>query len=163
MAALYNTNGARFVTLLNQLQSSRDALNRTLQALIQQGWISRNPGYGHPLRPEYLLTSHGLKIAPVCDDLCDCLRGLNILDIGFNKWLIPVVVSLGLGHYRFNEIKLSLENITPVALATTLKLLSNRQLIVRNVSADSPPQVKYRPSSELAALTQSLLELHSRL
>lgn len=35
------------------------AVERTLAARIEAGLMRRNPGYGHPLRPEYRLTAPG--------------------------------------------------------------------------------------------------------
>jgi DNA-binding HxlR family transcriptional regulator len=52
---LYTGQGERFVTLVNRLGASKDAVSATLAQLIDDGVVQRNPGYGHPLRPEYLV------------------------------------------------------------------------------------------------------------
>ena len=62
LAELERQRGARFVALANRLGVSRDSLTRTLGALIDAGFVARNPGHGHPLRPEYILTKRGVPV-----------------------------------------------------------------------------------------------------
>src|SRR3546814_2698980 len=52
LADLASRKGARLVELIHRLGLSRDSLTRTLQAAAAPGWVRRNPGNGHPLRPE---------------------------------------------------------------------------------------------------------------
>ena len=56
LAVLHREKGAKFVTLGSRLGVSRDSLRRSLDRLTQQRLVRRNPGYGHPMRPEYVLT-----------------------------------------------------------------------------------------------------------
>src|SRR3546814_10066312 len=63
LADLASRKGARFVELIHRLGLSRDSLTRTLQAAAALGWVRRNPGHGHPLRPEYILTEAGSAAA----------------------------------------------------------------------------------------------------
>ena len=56
LAELHRTSGSRFVTLHRRLGIGRESLRRTLASLAEQDLVARNPGYGHPLRPEYVLT-----------------------------------------------------------------------------------------------------------
>ena len=74
LAELHRHRGSRFVTLSRTLELSRESLRRTLGALIDGGLVGRNPGYGHPLRPEYVLTSAGERIAGACRPLVEQLR-----------------------------------------------------------------------------------------
>ena len=55
LAELERTRGSRFVVLLNRIGLAR-VPRVTLSNLVDAGLVERNPGYGHPLRPEYLLT-----------------------------------------------------------------------------------------------------------
>ena len=73
---------------------SRESLRRTLGALIDGGLVGRNPGYGHPLRPEYVLTRAGERIAGACRPLVEQLRRGNLEDVGLKKWSMPVVFAL---------------------------------------------------------------------
>ncbi len=51
LADLAAHEGGRFVELLKRLGLSRDSLVRTLEGATLAGWVKRNPGHGHPLRP----------------------------------------------------------------------------------------------------------------
>ena len=53
----------------------------------------RNPGYGHPLRPEYVLTPRGFRL-PACVRLVEALQRLDFEDGGLKKWSIPVLLEL---------------------------------------------------------------------
>src|SRR5215213_11761735 len=59
LAELARRDGVRFVELQNRLGVGRESLRRALDALLELGYARRNPGYGHPLRPEYLVTEPG--------------------------------------------------------------------------------------------------------
>ncbi len=74
LAQLHRDRGAKAITLTNGLSVSRESLRATLDELIEHGWIARNPGYGHPMRPEYLLTRRGEKLGPTCVRLMAMLR-----------------------------------------------------------------------------------------
>src|SRR4029450_5423618 len=74
LAELHRQRGSRFVTLARTLGLSRESLRRTLAALTESGLVGRNPGYGHPLRPEYVLTRAGERIATACGPLVETLR-----------------------------------------------------------------------------------------
>src|SRR3954451_13536929 len=65
LALLGQRGGARFVELQRRLDVGRESLRRALDALIAGGLARRNEGYGHPLRPEYVLTARGRNAAPV--------------------------------------------------------------------------------------------------
>lgn len=163
MGSLYATSGAKYATLLNRVGLGRDALSRTLRTLMQQGWILKNPGYGHPLRPEYIVSPQGKKVAPCCSDIVSQAERLGIADIVFNKWSIPVLLSMGKGHERFNHIKSHLRHITPAALTSTLKSLVNAQLVERAISDASPPRVSYRVAPSLGELLTTISALNDRL
>ena len=59
LAFMSRESGARFGVLVRQLGVSRSMLSRQIDALETDGWLCRNPGHGHPLRPESLLTESG--------------------------------------------------------------------------------------------------------
>ena len=48
-----------FAVIERRFNLSRNSLTRTLSYLREQGWVMPNPGHGHPLRPEYILTESG--------------------------------------------------------------------------------------------------------
>ena len=66
LAELLRQKGSRFAALSGTLGVGRESLRRTLDSLLALGLVARNPGYGHPLRPEYVLTSRGEDAARRC-------------------------------------------------------------------------------------------------
>ena len=145
--------GAKFITLVNKLKVSRDSLNRTLKALAEYQWVTKNPGYGHPMRPEYILTADGARIAPICNALITELEELDISQVALNKWSLPLMTEICQGGNRFSDLKKRFDQITPRALTQALKLLTSHNVIERSVDADQyPPRVEY----ELASHCQNL-------
>jgi len=141
--ALHRDRGAKFITLHRRLGVGRDTLRATLDALIEQGWVERNPGYGHPMRPEYVLTARGDRLAPCSGRLLDTVRRLEIEPIAFRKWSMPVTWSVGGEPRRFGELREGLPGISPRALTLSLKELEHRGMIVRDVYDAYPPVTTY--------------------
>ena len=145
LAALDATGGAaKFVTLRNQVGASRDSLRRTLRALIGAGLVRRNPGYGHPLRPEYMLTRPGRRLAPASATLVKKLKSLGIEEIALNKWSLPVVCALEAAGGRFGRVRAALGEVTPRALARALRDLRRAGIIERRLVDSYPPYTEYR-------------------
>src|SRR2546423_5557161 len=92
LAELERQKGSRFVALTRTLRVPRDSLRRTLDALVEMGLVGRNPGYGHPLRPEYVLTESGRPVARRCARLVALLDGHR--DVALRKWSLPVLVAM---------------------------------------------------------------------
>jgi DNA-binding HxlR family transcriptional regulator len=147
LAELDRTGGTRAVTLMRRLDVGRESLGRTLHALIALRLVRRNPGYGHPLRPEYLLTERGAAVAPSCRALLDGLRALGLEAVGLNKWSVPVLVALSAGGepsaHRFSELRDELPGISPRALTLALKALTDAGVVRRTVLDTFPPATRY--------------------
>jgi DNA-binding HxlR family transcriptional regulator len=154
LAELRHERGSRFVTLENRLGITPDSLRRTLNALIADRLVARNPGYGHPLRPEYLLTREGERVAEVCDRLLASLNGLE--EVALRKWSMPVVHALGRGPCRFSEVRALLPTVSPRALALALKDLQGAGLVDRTVTDDYPPATVYRLTRRARPLARIL-------
>jgi len=136
--------GAKFVRLVHSLGCGREALRQTLDFLVSAGWVLRNPGYGHPMRPEYLLTGHGARVAPTCARVLALLRALRADDVGLRRWSLPVILQLRRGAARFSELKGSLPGVTARALALSLKALQAARLVERSLVDAYPPVANYR-------------------
>lgn len=146
LAELQRRSGVKFVYLVRGMGISRDSARRTLDALIKKGLVRRNPGYGHPMRPEYILTARGARIAPWCARLMAAFRRLDIEEVALRKWTMPVLASLvpaGSGR-RFSEIQSALPGLTPRALALALKDAAEAGLLERRVIGEYPPTALYR-------------------
>lgn len=142
LAELLTANGSRFVPLAHRLGLSRESLRQTLAALVEAGLVQRNPGYGHPTRPEYVLTARGRRIAPACAALLRALRRARSEELGLKKWSVPVLLALG-GERRFTDLRNDL-GASPRALALTLKDLADAGLVERRVHDGYPPSTTYR-------------------
>lgn len=118
-------------------------MRASLDSLIKHGLVAPNPGYGHPLRPEYLLTAAGERIAPVCLRLDTVLAAGAIRDLGLRKWSMPVLDALRDGPRRFGELSLVLAGATDRALSRSLADLEKGLLVSRSVLAARPPASLY--------------------
>lgn len=161
LAELHNQRGSRFVTLARTLGLSRESLRQTLGALVDGGLVRRNPGYGHPLRPEYLLTERGARVASGCQPLIKTLRRRDLEDVCLRKWSMPLLASLTEGPRRFSELREELERISPRALTLALKELEAAGLVERRVTSDYPPATLYRLSRSGRPLANLLKPLEA--
>lgn len=152
VATLYRERGCKFVTLLERLRSSRETLAQTLASLIANGLVMKNPGYGHPLRPEYILTPAGEALGEACIGAVAAVAQHRVVDVALKKWPMIVLIALGRGCTRFNELKDTLPGITPRALAGALRDLQKASLADRFVTEEYPPSALYH----LTDLGQSL-------
>jgi DNA-binding HxlR family transcriptional regulator len=142
LALLAERGGARFVELQRRLGVGRESLRRALDALIESGLVRRNEGYGHPLRPEYLLTPNGRRVARVAAGVV----GAGDADTLLRKWSVPVLAELG-RERRFTELRSGLTDITPRALAQALQELEAAGYVDREVRDTRPPSTVYRPTA----------------
>jgi DNA-binding HxlR family transcriptional regulator len=128
LSELHRNDGCKFVTLVERLKLSKDALSRTLNALIEQDLVMRNPGYGHPLRPEYILSAKGNQIGQAVFELMQTLERLEVTDIALKKWSLPIILVLQ-DQPRFTDILKQLPGLTTRALALGLGQLSQAKLL----------------------------------
>ena len=144
LTELQTLRGAKFVTLAKTLGVGRETLRATLDDLVGQGWIIRNPGHGHPMRPEYVLTADGRRLAPCSGRLLATVRRLEIEPLALKKWTMPVTLVLGREPRRFSELRHDLPGITPRALTLSLKSMQETRLVQRDVYDEFPPVTSYR-------------------
>jgi DNA-binding HxlR family transcriptional regulator len=159
LVELYRGRGAKFVTLHNRLGVSRAILSATLDDLIDEGWVHRNPGYGHPMRPEYILTEVGRQLAPSSGRLLETVRRLKIEPLAFRKWTMPVTLVLGSEPHRFGELRNELSAITPRALTLSLKDMERDGLVQRDVLEEYPPVPSYSLQRRARPLYRALVPL----
>jgi DNA-binding HxlR family transcriptional regulator len=146
LAELHRTKGARFVPLGHRVGAARQSLRRTLDGLIEAGFVMPNPGYGHPSRPEYVLTDRGARIAPAAEAVLRALENTGLQGAGLHRWSLPVLTALGRDR-RFSELKAALPNVTSRALAGALKELTDAGLVERTVHDSFPPHASYRSTT----------------
>jgi DNA-binding HxlR family transcriptional regulator len=152
LALLDERGGARFVELQRRLEVGGDSLRRALDTLVSLGLASRNTGYGHALRPEYVVTSRGRAVAKVARRVLT--EGPT--DTLLRKWSVPVLAELG-EERRFSELRAALPGVTPRALALCLQELEEARLVRRDIVRTRPPTTSYRPSARGRRIQQALL------
>jgi DNA-binding HxlR family transcriptional regulator len=143
LADLAAHKGARFVELIHRLGLSRDSCARTLEAATAIGWVQRNPGHGHPLRPEYILTEAGAAAAARAATIAEVQRKIGLLPGAATRWGLPLVVGIAAGHDRFNALSRLLTPATPRALSQGLTALDKQGLVKREVLDMRPPASRY--------------------
>ncbi|USI77088.1 MULTISPECIES: winged helix-turn-helix transcriptional regulator [unclassified Sphingopyxis] len=143
LADLAAHKGARFVELIHRLGLSRDSLTRTLEAAQATGWVQRNPGHGHPLRPEYILTEAGAAAATRAATIADAQQAIGLPPGAATRWGLPLVAGIGAGHDRFNALARLLVPATPRALSQGLTALGKHGLVTREIVDMRPPASRY--------------------
>lgn len=143
MAELHRARGAKFISLVHALGANSGSVRQTLDELIGLGWVRRNPGYGHPLRPEYILTRRGDRLAPACASLDDAVSRADAQDIALRKWSMPTLYVVGDGPTRFTQVTEALKVATDRAISIALKDLSGAEMIQRQVVDGPPPGSVY--------------------
>lgn len=163
LAVLSRLKGAKFVALHRELGASVGSMRQAVDSLIAAGWVMKNPGYGHPMRPEYVLTDRGLAVGDSCRELWASLSSLSAREVALAKWSMPVVYALGDRDLRFGEIRALCPGVTDRALTQSLKALAVAGLVERSVEDTYPPTVRYRVSNDGRRLLQSLTSLSEAL
>jgi DNA-binding HxlR family transcriptional regulator len=93
------------------------------------------------------IEKHGIaSVANSCRPMTDILSRVG------DKWSVMIVMLLGPGPKRFNEIRRAINGISQRMLTLTLRGLERDGLATRTVFPTIPPRVDY----ELTALGQSL-------
>lgn len=143
MAHVGALDGSRFATMLARLGLSRSALTASLKQLQEAGWLARNPGHGHPLRPEYVLTQAGVPIAAFCQGVMAQRERLGLGPSQLPRWSLPLIATLGRDRARFSALRTALLPVTPRALSLTLKQMLSVDLVDRALEAEFPPVAIY--------------------
>lgn len=143
LAMAAEDGGFRVAALLHRLGTSRSMVRRVVEQLVAHGWIAPNPGHGHPLRPEYLLTAEGKPVASWCARVIAARERLGLEPPDLGRWSLPVLSALGPRWRRFSEIEQTLAPVTPRALSLGLKQLVGQELIERRLQESYPPTALY--------------------
>lgn len=133
MALLSRERGARFAAMAHRFGLSRHSLSRTLEQLRAWGWVTPNPGHGHPLRPEYVLTDAGAPAGRVCEKIMAERARLGLEPAHLPRWSLPLVAGLGGEWLRFGDLRARLDPVTPRALSLTLQQMVGCDLVDRRL------------------------------
>ncbi|WP_343895770.1 winged helix-turn-helix transcriptional regulator [Roseibium denhamense] len=104
--------------------------------------LERNPGHGHPLRPECRLTPIGQEAASLAHEIQGLAQDED-RDLLRRAWTLPVLTSLHQPRF-FNDLRRTLPQITDRALSKSLQSMEERQWVFRQVLPSTrPPRPLY--------------------
>lgn len=165
LSSLHEGVAGRQAPLLTATGASRTAFAQSVDHLIEIGLLERNPGYGHPLRPEFRLTPEGKKAAALANRIQLAAENEDQTLLR-RSWTIPILTSLQRPRH-FNEIKRDLTTITDRALSQSLKAMETRHWVRRSVDdAARPPRSLYETinfGSKISQITGSTITFTSML
>lgn len=138
LAELSARQGCRVVELTHALEAARQPVKDALESLVELGLVQPNPGYGHPMRPEYILTGRGERVGPACVRLMGALREAEAVEVGLRKWSMATVAAVSGGPARFGQIAAALGRATDRAVSLALGDLTGAGLVQRAV-LEAPP------------------------
>ena len=93
-------------------------------------------------------------MSPRNSDHTECIAVREVLSRVGDKWSVLIVVLLGEGPQRFNDLRRNIEGISQRMLTLTLRGLERDGLVTRTVFPTVPPSVEY----SLTRLGRTLLE-----
>ena len=142
LAALHDGVPGRQSRLIGATGASRTAFGQSLEHLIACDLLERNPGHGHPLRPEFRLTPAGKQMAQKASQIMAATPAPQH-KILRRSWTLPVLTTLHEPQH-FGLIKAQLGTISDRALAQSLRVMEDHNWLARHVSADlRPPRPIY--------------------
>lgn len=143
LALASREEGFRSAALAARLSISRSMLAGLLERLLGKGWLIRNPGHGHPLRPEYVLTEAGRPVGAWCERVMEEKSNLALDGDPLGRWALPLVGRLDRRWERFSWLEAQLSPISPRSLSLTLKQLLELRLVDRRLEESFPPRPLY--------------------
>lgn len=142
LSSLHTGVAGRQAPLLAATGASRTAFAQSMEHLISIGLLERNPGHGHPLRPEFRLTPPGIEAAAIAHKIQSASAAPD-RDLIRRSWTLPILTTLRTPSH-FNDIKRNLETISDRALSQSLKSMEVRNWVCRSVDeAARPPRSIY--------------------
>jgi DNA-binding HxlR family transcriptional regulator len=132
----------RQAPLLAQSGASRTSFAHSMSHLVALNLIERNPGHGHPPRPEFRLTVSGHKYAQLAKMIADTFPETHTPALLRRAWSIPILAASHAPR-RFVEIKGQLPAITDRALSQSLQKLETQQWMARRIDETSHPVRPY--------------------
>ncbi|WP_428640812.1 winged helix-turn-helix transcriptional regulator [Roseibium sp.] len=139
LALLHSGVPGRQAPLIAATNASRSSFASSLDHLVQLGLLEKNPGHGHPLRPEFRLTQKGVSAAAIAARIVEIAPEGDAFAVIRRSWTVPIL-ALTASPKRFSVIKSGLGAITDRALSQSIGVLEERLWLTReiDVSQRSP-------------------------
>ncbi len=131
LAQLHAGVSGRQAPLITATGASRSSFAASLEHLFQLGLLERNPGHGHPLRPEFRLTDKGKAVAAMRAGSRRSFRTrmpFRYCDAAGRCY--PAVTG---APSRFSAIKSDLGPVTDRALSKSLGVLEEQEWLRRDI------------------------------
>jgi len=153
---LHNGIAGRQATLLAATKAGRTAFTQSLNHLIGLGLLERNPGHGHPLRPEYRLTAEGIRAAAIANSIKKAVPQPSEQILLRRAWTVPVLAVSHQPRY-FSDFKNELVSITDRALSHSLNQLHTQNWLQRNIDVEArPPRPRYQATNTGALISEAV-------
>lgn len=144
LAQLHRGTPGRQAPLIAATGASRAAFAQSLRHLFDLKLLEKNPGHGHPLRPEFRLTEQGKAFAAMADSITRAVPRPEGRALIRRSWTVPILTTLQ-APQNFTTIRNELAPITDRALSQSLQRLEAQSWVAREVNAAShPPRPIYR-------------------
>lgn len=138
LALMHKGTAGRQATLLAKTGAGRTAFTQSLSHLIELDLVQRNPGHGHPLRPEYILTDLGHYVAERAHKIGLIDSQLEDKALLRRAWTLPIL-AISAEPIHFGGLKSRLLPITDRALSQSLKQLEACSWMQRDVDITQRP------------------------
>lgn len=156
LALMHEGTPGRQAPLLAASGASRTAFAQSIRHLETLGLLERNPGHGHPLRPEFRLTPTGQALAPIAHQIEASARDDAGAVLIRKMWTVPLLAVANKPKV-FSALKRELNPITDRALSKSLRELSNQKWIERSVNVElHPPRPYYQVVNEGAEISHAI-------
>lgn len=156
LALLHGGTPGRQAALLVASGASRTAFAQSLTHLVDLGLLERNPGHGHPLRPEFRLSIRGTAIAALASRIEKVVPDPSGHALLRRAWTVPVLAVVQEPRY-FSEIRTELAPISDRALSQSLKQLQARHWLRRRIEpATYPPRPLYQAANAGARIGEAI-------
>ena len=160
LALLHAGVVGRQAPLLKACHASRSSFVASLNHLVELGLLERNPGHGHPLRPEFKLTRKGAIAAAMAYRIMNTLPDDAAFSAIRRSWIVPILAVTETPQ-RFSKIKSGLIGITDRALSQSLFFLEEYQWIKREIDlSERAPRPLYHAINDGQKINQVISISH---
>lgn len=132
LAKLHSGVPGRQAALLAATGAGRTSFAASLNHLLELGLLERNPGHGHPMRPEFRLTNTGHALGPRAAKVMTLVPDQDALAVLRKSWTVPVL-TVTRRPMRFSQIRTVLPGVTDRALVQSLDQLQARDWMSREM------------------------------
>lgn len=156
LALMASGVAGRQAPLLAATGASRTSFAASLDHLVKLGLLERNPGHGHPLRPEFRLTPAGALAAETANKIIASVPNDDEFVLVQRSWTVPIL-ALTAAPQRFSTIRSNLVPITDRALSKSLFTLEERDWLRRDIeTSQRAPRPIYRAVNAGKRISQAV-------